>query len=412
MIIINKPFIETRYGKVYLKAMVTDECNRLSETCYFVTEEDYGKYFCDEVSDAFVTGLLLPALQSNQDIIVKGAISEKLYFNLTITIVFILSKAFNYKPIKIIPEKIVRMNFNSFAVGTGCSLGIDSFSTIIKHTADDCPDSYKLSHLTYFNVGAHGEKETEMVNKSFQNDLIKIKEFAEEIKLPLITVESNLPVFFRSYSFNFNQTHVIRNMSMVLSLQKLFRKYIYSSGYPVSEIHLSSVDPTYMEGLLQPNLSTENTELIVGGPNLSRAEKANEICDNNLVQKHLYVCVKDLAINNKMNLGPWVKIQDVEKRNCSGCDKCLRTLLVFEIIGKLDEYNELFDLPKYHSLKKLFMAKVIGLKNKSFVFKDVYSLAIKNNYKISFLSRLLSLVYKFGIVNLFYKIVLKFKNNS
>ncbi len=407
MITIDKTYIEAVNEKVYLKAVITDEHNKLNEICYFVTQKEYGKYFCDEVSDAFITGLLLPALQSNQDIVVNGAMSEKLFFNLSNTIIFLLGKAFNYKPIKIIPDKLVKMDFKPFAVGTGCSLGIDSFSTIIKHTADNCPESYKLTHLTYFNVGAHGEVETEKVNDSFQNDLIKVKDFAKEVQLPLLTVESNLPDFYRNYNFNFNQTHVIRNMSMVLTLQKLFKKYIYSSGYPVSEIHLSAIDPTYMEGILQPNLSTENTDLIVGGPNLSRAEKAIEILDNEVVKKHLYVCVKDLAINNKMILGPWVKINDNDKRNCSGCDKCLRTMLVFDIVGKLDDYAEVFNLAKYHSLKKLFMAKVVGMRNKSFVFRDVFDMAINEKYKISLISRFLSVFYSLKINEMVYWILTK-----
>lgn len=408
MIIIEKPYIEVVNEKVYLKAFITDEKKKLNEICYFVTQKEYGKYFCDEVADAFVTGLLLPALQSNQDIKINGAMSEKLYFNLTNTLVFLLGKAFGYEPVKIIPNNLVVLDFKAFAVGTGCSLGVDSFSTIIKHTAEACPESFKLTHLTYFNVGAHGENETEQVNKSFQRDLEKIKDFAKEVQLPLLTVESNLPDFYRSYIFNFNQTHVIRNMSIVLTLQKLFRKYIYSSGYPVSEIHLSAVDPTYMEGVLQPNLSTETTELIVGGPNLSRAEKAIELIGNSLVKKYLYVCVKDLAINNKMILGPWVKINEIDGSNCSGCDKCLRTMLVFDIIGKLDDYAEVFNLNKYHSMKRLFMAKVIGMRNKSFVFKDVYNIAILYKYNISAISRLLSVFYSLKINELFYWVLSKF----
>jgi hypothetical protein len=409
MIKVDRPFIQTLDDKVYLKAHITDEQAGFENDCYYVTDPEYGNYFCEEVADAFVIGLLLPALQSNQDIIVNAPMSEKLYYNLCNTVIYTLSKAFGYKEIKVIPEKLISLNVDSFAVGTGCSLGIDSFSTILQHTSDDCPQSYKLTHLAFFNVGAHGEKNIDEARKSYQKDLVQIKDFSNVIKLPLITLESNLAIFYSNYNYNFNQCHVIRSMSMVLSMQKLFKKYMYSSGYPASEIHLSGSDPTYMETMLLPALSTENTELIVGDPDLSRTEKARIICDNELVQRYLYVCCKDLVINNNIYYGPWINFHDTHKRNCSSCDKCLRTLLILDILGKLEQYDELFDIPTYHSLKKLFIAKVIGLKNKSFVFKDLYNLTIKEKFKIPFISRVLSLIYKFRINELFYSLAEKIK---
>ena len=408
MIRIDKPFIQKLNDKVYLTAHVTDEQAGFENDCYYSTGPEYGKYLCHDVADAFVIGLLLPALQSNQDIIVNAPLSEKLYYNLCNTVIYTLSKAFGYKEIKIIPEKIIQMTVDSFAVGTGCSLGVDSFSTILQLTSDDCPPAYKLTHLTFFNVGSHGEKEIEKVTESYNKDLVQINAFANEIKLPLISLESNLAIFYSAYTFDFNQCGLVRNMSMVLSMQKLFARYIYSSGYPVSEIQLSGLDLAKMEAMLLPALSTESTELIVGGPNLSRTAKAKLIVDNPLVQKYLYVCCKDLVVNNNLYYGPWVNITNSQKRNCSGCDKCLRTMLILDSLGKLGQYDELFEIHKYHSLKKLFMAKVVGLRNKSYVFKDLYNFVLIEKYKISLISRVLSLIYKFRLNELFYRLAVKF----
>ena len=402
MIIIEKPFIQTFDNQVFIKAHVIDEHARIEDDCYYMTDLKHGKYFHSEGADSFILGLILPALQSSQDIIVKASMSEKLYYNLCNTVIYALSKAFGYKEIKVIPEKLINSITKSFAIGTGCSLGIDSFSTILQHVADEIPQSFKLTHLTYFNVGAHGDKDLKKVRNSYQKDFELVKEFSNEINIPLIPLESNLSIFYAYYNFDFNQCGLIRNISAVLSMQKLFKKYIYSSGYPISEICLSGIDLAKMEGMLLPALSTENTELIVGGPNLSRSEKAIQLSDNPIVQKHLYVCVKPLVVNNQMKYGPWVKIKDNNKKNCSGCDKCLRTLLIFDIVDRIDDYADLFDLNKYHSLKKLFMAKVIGLRNSSFVFKDVYNIAKKNGYKISIISRVLSLFYSLKINELFY----------
>jgi hypothetical protein len=408
MITIGKPYIEAVNEKVYLKANITDEQKKLNEVCNFVTQKEYGKYFCDEVSDAFITGLLLPALQSNQDIVVKGAMSEKLFFNLSNTLIFLLSKAFNCKPINIIPDKLVKEDYKPFAVGTGCSLGIDSFSTIIKHTAGECPESYKLTHLTYFNVGAHGEVEREKVNKSFQKDLNKVKDFVKEVQLPLLTVESNLPDFYKNYNYNFDQTHVIRNMSMVLALQKLFVKYIYSSGFPLQELTITGKDLAYFQAIILPYLTTESTELIDGDSKIARTKKTLLISANALAQKHLYVCVKDLVVNNQMQIGPWVKI-DTLANNCAGCEKCLRTLSTLEILGEMNRFSKVFDLKKYAKLRKLYFAKILGLKTRDYYSSDIYNLALERKFKFPFISKLLSVFYSLKINELFYRILTKVK---
>ncbi len=400
MIIIDKPFIETIGDKTYLKSYIIDEFTGTHDFCYYFTGTKYGNYFTCEVADAFVLALLLPALQSNQDILVKAPVSEKLYYNLKHTVIYLLAKAFKYKEIDIKVEKTIVLETNSTGVGTGCSLGVDSFATMLSHTSQDCPESYKLTHLTFFNVGSHGEKDFGKVRESYLKDLIVIKDFANEIKLPLVSAESNLSIFYSNYGFNFNQSHLIRNMSTVLSMQKLFKKYIYSSGFPVTWTHITDKDIAIMESILQPLLSTESTELIVGEAKLFRSEKTRLISEYELPRKHLYVCLKNLVINDKMNT-VWFN-HDTKFRNCGTCEKCLRTLITFDIIGKTNLYEDIFDIKKFNSLKKLYMAKIIGLKNKDFFCYDIYYFAKRNNYKISFLSRVLSVLYRYRIIDFYY----------
>ena len=403
MIQIEKPRLEEKDNQVYLISHIVNSSSNYENDYYYMSEVEYGNYFCDKVADAFVVGLLIPAIMSGQHIRIKAPMSEKLYYNLCHTVIFALSKALNLPEIKIIPEDLITTDFHPEGVGTGCSLGIDSFSTIIEHTADNCPSSYKLTHLAFFNTGAYGEKNSQKVHNSYLNILNMVKEFAREIELPLISIETNLPQFYNEWKLDFNQTGLIRNMSAVLTLQKLFKRYIYSSGYPLYKTQLSKSDLATMETFLLPALSTESTELVVGQPNLSRTEKAKIICDNNLVQNYLYVCCQDLVINNEMHCGPWINLNKNQKRNCSHCDKCLRTILILDILGQLDKYDKVFDISNIFLRRVLYMAKVIGLKNRSFVYKDIYNLATQENSKISFLARLLSVIYKFRIIDLYYK---------
>jgi hypothetical protein len=402
MIQIDKPRIEEKDNQVNLISHIVNSLSNYENDCYYVADIEYGKYFCDEVADAFVVGMLIPAILSGQNIKINAPMSEKIYYNLCHTVIYALSRAFNLPAIKVMQKELIKANYHPESVGTGCSLGIDSFSTIIEHTADNCPPSYKLTHLTFFNTGAYGEKNSQKAHNSYLNNLKMVKEFANEIKLPLVSIETNLPQFYDKCNIDFNQTGLLRNMSVVLTLQKLFKRYIYSSGYPLYKTQLSKTDLATMETFLLPSLSSESTELVVGQPNLSRTEKAKMICDNNFVQNYLYVCCQDLVVNNDMHCGPWINLNKNKKRNCSHCDKCLRTILTLDILGKLEKFDKVFDYSNKFLIRVLYMAKVIGLKKRNFFFKDVYNLAVQEKFKISFLARLLSVLYKFKIIDLYY----------
>lgn len=413
MIIIGKPFIKTSDGNTYLKAKISDAKAGCEAECFYKVDKAYCDYLCAEVADAFVVGLLLPAIASGQDIIVEAPISEKLYYNLHHTVIFAMSQAFNGTDIKVIPEKLIIPQIEPWAVGTGCSLGVDSFSTMLDHLSDECPESYKLTHLAYFNVGAHGDKDSAGARTAYLNDLKMVREFADEVKLPLIAMDSNLPEFYRHGNFDFRQTCLTRNMSMVLALQKLFKRYIYSSSYPVTEVKLSSKSISSMETVLLPALSTEKTELIVGDPNLSRTGKIGMICKNTLVRKHLYVCLRDSVINNNMYCGPWINKNVHEKRNCSRCDKCLRTLLILDILDELDNYSELFDSFAPKTLRLFYMAKILGTKSRNYGSDDLYRFAVKKKYKISVWAWVLSVLYRFRLNDAYYSIakILNLNNN-
>ena len=159
-------------------------------------------------------------------------------------------------------------NYQAKAVATGCSLGVDSFSTIIDHIGTDCSPSYRLTHFTYFNVGAHGDKNLDKVKESYDNDFKLVDAYAKTKKIPVVAVESNISKLYEG--FDFNQCALIRNMSVVLSMQKLFRRYIYASSFHIRDTSFSNKDMHYQSPFLLPALSTETTELINGDPCLDR----------------------------------------------------------------------------------------------------------------------------------------------
>jgi len=51
--------------------------------------------------------------------------------------------------------------------------------------------------------------------------------------------------------------------------------------------------------------------------------------------------------------------------NCSVCQKCVRTLLIIDFLGRLEEFSNIFDLKKYFDVKNERLIRFIA-KNDSF----------------------------------------------
>ena len=112
MIKIEKPRIESG---VRLVSYVVNEKMPLHEDLWFEVGEEYGQYLCDEVCDAFVVAMLIPAVQTQQDI-ECDCISEKLLYNLDKIVSYLLQTAWNCKRIKIKANKIVCSNYHGSGV--------------------------------------------------------------------------------------------------------------------------------------------------------------------------------------------------------------------------------------------------------------------------------------------------------
>lgn len=400
MIRIGKPLLEKKGDKVFLKATIEDEYQMIKEEIYYSTSFEYSKYLCDEVADAFVVGMLLPAARYHQDIVVEGAISEKLYYNLNNSILYLLSLIWGEKRVYVKANQFKPVKFNTSAVGCGCSLGVDSFATMLQHLDEACPKDYQITHLTYFNVGAMGYVNLNKAKESFQKDLQKVLVFAEQVKKPVVCLESNFSLMYSE--FDFDQSGDIRNFSAALALQKLFGKYLYGSSYPIKDFRFEKSQTGYYETLLAPLLSTESCELVIANPDMSRIDKTKYIVNNPYVQKTLYVCWKELLANKHPN-SEIAKIKDIYL-NCTRCDKCLRTLLAIDMLGKLEDFSKIFDLKYYRRVKDSYVAKVVyGRRNNAF-YQDLYEMMRDTNFNVSFRTKLILILYKIKFIGVYHRL--------
>ena len=108
------------------------------------------------------TPLLIPAMETGEDIQVAGTVSECLYYNLTRPAQAVLQEVLpSLHHIDIHPEDVKPASEEASGVATGFSSGIDSFAVLADHYyADKVPSNFRLTHLLYNNVGSGEEENT------------------------------------------------------------------------------------------------------------------------------------------------------------------------------------------------------------------------------------------------------------
>lgn len=342
MIKIGKAFLTVDNGKARLSAMVS--LPQGETELFYETDEEYGKWFVSDVADPFVIAVMLPALVAGEDIQVE-CISDRLYHNFK-TIMYLLGKAFGYSPIGICAQSVVSPDYRAEGVGTGFSGGVDSFATYVNHTSASCPASMRITHLALFNVGAYGN-DLEKTQEAFLSDLERARNFAQEVNMPLIPLNSNLSsIYIHKDIYHYSLRTTLCISSAIMSLQKLFSLYYISSSNTIEDCKLSAYDQYWYEGLLVQLLSTKNTEILIAEHDLNRVEKTLLLLDNPYAQKHLYVCAAPI-----MNEKHGKNYKNDTSPNCCECPKCIRTLLAIDIAGKLDAFAERFDIEKWKSIR-------------------------------------------------------------
>lgn len=370
---------------------------------FFRTEKNWGRYFVHETCDTFLLASILPAMRHGESIYLDCEVSERLLYNVRTSLLHLIHLSYGYKTIEVISARgTVQTKYEGKGVGCGCSLGVDSLAAIFSHLGlKDTPD-YNITHLTYFNVGSHGYKDEEANNKSYHHDMIKVDEFAKNLGIPVVKIESNVWKLFTG--FNFDQSGNFINMSTVLSMQKLFGTYLYGSNYPMQAFDFTNRCSGYFETVMLPMSSTESTQLIVANADMTRFEKTDFIVKFPDTYKYLYVCWKELIVNNDPN-HPIAAIKD-NYLNCTRCDKCLRTCVHLDMMGILDKFSEIFDLKYYQQIKKNYLAKVLNDKKNAFN-SEILRMAKEKNFKIPMSSKLIALGQRLhisGVLNRFKRI--------
>ncbi len=335
---------------------------------WYSVGREHAQWLTTERLDAFLVALLPLAMKNGEDICVEGAVSEKLYYNLTnysMRILTLIMPAL--RPVRVMPESLDRGRLlrTEGCVVTGFSGGIDSFCVLADHFYGDVPEGYKITHLVFNNVGSAGAGGRSL----FEDRYAGLLPFTKELGIPFIKVDSNLDEVL---NMSFPRTHTMRNVSAILTMQKLFAKYLYASGVSYCDCFVDGApDMAYTDPIMAPLLSSEITECIPTGAQYSRAEKTERVAVIALSHEYLNVCTSTSPGGN-----------------CSACYKCLRTQLTLEVLGKLHLYSKVFDLSRYHEVRSSYIDQVLSSTNH--FDREIANLARKRGHRFPLAPRVVS----------------------
>lgn len=392
MIRIEKPFIEYDGNYAILNTFISIDKKR--EKLWFKVDHKFGQYLCDERGDAYLVAVLHYAMTHGHDIEVEAPVTEDLLYNIdTYLIDGLVCYNADYYRTHIKADVASLPLPNVGAVGTGISCGVDSLYALARESNPLFPN-HKITHLTFNNVGSHGEGDK--ARALYQKRLQRPQKFAEEYGYEFVASDSNLMDVIQQSHF---YTHTYSSMFPILCLQKLYSVYYYASaGYRYDEFTLEARERrccgTY-ELLSLPVFSTHQLRIYSQGENLTRMQKLKIVAGYAPSYKYLNVCLMD-------------------GDNCGRCEKCVRTMIGLDALGKLELYRKVFDIDYYFSHKDWYMKQMLKqmAQNKHDYF-EIYKYKKKDmtiplyihkySYKVAYAG--IRIAYNTGIINLAKKIL-------
>lgn len=174
-------------------------------------------------------------------------------------------------------------------------------------------------------------------------------------------------------------TCTLVHAAAILFLEKLYAVYYHSSGYLLDKLKYTTQSLEHFDFILFDMCSTRNTKIFSTLATQERTERTEYIIDDTLTKKYLHVCIKT--------------IDDGPVHNCGRCYKCLRTLAAIDILGKLPEYETIFDQSYYKTHKAAIFAKYLGYRAADPFFADILNFAKQKGFRIPKMAYLLSVKY-------------------
>ncbi len=341
------------------------ECSFSNATqLWFSVPEMFSDWLTDDVYDAFMVAMLFPAMYYKQDLYIDGCVSEKLYDNITHYVQHCERAYLPYLyEINVTVKEFSVAKKTGHLIGTGFSGGIDAFSTLYDRFEREQNPNYKLSALFFFNLGSHGGGGKKAQEKFYTryNYLLPL---TKELGLPFVPLDSNL---FDYYQFEWEyDAGVLCRSTGMLVFERVLDKYYVAYDYSFWEIvYMTAADYASITDMCNDYLlGTETLEIIVDGTQYRRSEKTINLLNYPPFLNYLNVCVGRSA----------------SAKNCSMCHKCKRTLLTLDILNRLEDAKDVFDIDIFRKSRFRYQCYTVLHRKSDIYAHDNCQLAKKMNY--------------------------------
>lgn len=259
--------------------------------------------------DHFVVGALFRAMEDGADIMAEGSVSPSLLRNLqefTAAWANWLPGKYHNIAIEAGIEREPAPEGRKGAV-SAFSGGVDAAFTMYRHHRGL---ARRLSRKVSAGMMAHGFDIPLGEPGIFDNAYRKALAMVESLGLELVPVSTN----FREINGNWNETHGAAVASCLMLLQGRYSSGLIGSTEPYNALIL----PWGSNPITDPLLSSDSFEIVHDGAAYTRSEKIAVISDWQEALTYLRVCWQG----------------EIKDRNCGTCEKCIRTILNFRLLGR------------------------------------------------------------------------------
>jgi hypothetical protein len=260
--------------------------------------------------DPFVVGSILWLMKQATPLLVHGQVSPSLLRNLEeFQAAWSAWRPQQYYPIKITAEveQELKKTASSDQAIVAFSGGVDSCFTTFRHRNNHC-GRWQRNLQTGLKM-VHSFDAPFKEHQNYDQAVEKCKAILISLGMDLIPVKTN----FRQLPLQWEDAFGTGIASCLMLLEAGYETGLIASSFPYRALSF----PYGSNPVSDPFLSSESFQIIHDGAAFSRIEKIREISDWSEALQNLIVCWKS---SNK-------------DRNCGQCEKCVRTILIFRILG-------------------------------------------------------------------------------
>ncbi|MDQ4032897.1 MAG: hypothetical protein M3332_11755 [Actinomycetota bacterium] len=265
------------------------------------------KHWLLPYGDAFLAALLMPAMRLGEELIIDAPVSRRL-LRTARTVMDIYTAWWDHlRPVHIRAEVREPDRTERPGVGLFFTTGVDSFYSLLTDLErDGDPLHEPVTHLLFANF-------EEQSGQDYDRLLGRVHTVAEHTGRQSLVVDTNVRTLTEPIAYWPNY-HGAALGAVALALQGLLGRCLIAASDQYRHL-----PPLGSHPVLDHLWSTESLEIVHDGAEATRTDKVERrLAGSPLALKNLTVC--------------WLS---KPAHNCGICEKCLRTMIAFELTGAL-----------------------------------------------------------------------------